>query len=87
MVFENKLEELGIEYKCIKPHTPKQNGKAERSHRKNQERFYFKKVFWSLEDIKNKVKHWIKEYNHFLMRLLGWLSSKEKLEEYRCKVK
>lgn len=33
-MFENTLEELGIEYKVIKPHTPKQNGKVERSHRK-----------------------------------------------------
>ena len=33
-MFEKKLEELGIEYKNIEPHTPKQNGKVERSHRK-----------------------------------------------------
>ena len=37
----------GLEYKVIKPHTPKQNGRAERSHRKDQERFYYKRIFYS----------------------------------------
>ena len=50
-MFEKTLEELGIEYKVIKPHTPKQNGRVERSHRKDQERFYYKRVFYSLEDL------------------------------------
>ena len=43
-MFEKTIEELGIEYKVIRPHTPKQNGRVERSHRKDQERFYYKKV-------------------------------------------
>ena len=33
-MFENTLEELGLEYKVIKPYTPKQNGRVERSYRK-----------------------------------------------------
>jgi transposase InsO family protein len=86
-MFENKLKELGIEYKQIKPHTPKQNGKVERSHRKDQERFYYEKIFYSLEDLKSRAKYWIREYNNFPMRPLGWMSPKEKLEEYMCKVK
>ncbi len=32
---ENKLEELGIRHKLIKPRTPRHNGKVERSHRKD----------------------------------------------------
>lgn len=47
------LEELGTEYKVVKPHTSKQNGRVERSHRKDQERFYYKRVFYSLEDLRN----------------------------------
>ena len=86
-LFEAKLKEKGIKHKLIKPHTPKQNGKVERSHRKDQERFYYEKVFHSLEDIKSRAKYWIKEYNNFPMRPLGWLSPNEKLEEYMCKVK
>ena len=86
-LFEEKLKELGIKHKLIKPHTPKQNGKVERSHRKDQERFYYNKVFYSLEDLRNRAKYWIREYNNFPMRPLGWLSPKEKLQEYMCKVK
>ena len=86
-IYESKLEELGIKQKLIKPHTPKQNGKVERSHRKDQERFYYQKVFSSLEDLRNRAKYWIKEYNNFPMRPLGWLSPREKLEEFISKVK
>ena len=58
------------------------NGKVERSHRKDQERFYYEKIFYSLEDLKNREKYWIREYNNFPMRPLGWLSPKEKYMEY-----
>lgn len=80
--FEKRLEELGIKHKLIKPYTPRHNGKVERSHRKDQERFYYKKVFCSFEDLVNRAKYWIKEYNNFPMRPLGWLSPKEKYLEY-----
>ena len=82
-LFESTLEELGIEYKVIKPHTPKQNGRVERSHRKDQERFYYNKVFYSLEDLRNRGTDWRKEYNNFPMRPLGWLSPKEFLKKYK----
>ena len=80
-MFENTLEELGLEYKVIKPHTPKQNGRVERSHRKDQERFYYKRIFYSLEDLRNQGKEWRKEYNNFPMRPLGWLSPREFIEK------
>jgi len=81
-MFETKLEEKGIKHKLIKPYTPRHNGKVERSHRKDQERFYYNKVFCSFEDLVNRAKYWIKEYNNFPMRPLGWLSPKEKYLEY-----
>ena len=81
-LFEQTLEDYGIKHKLIKPHTPKQNGKVERSHRKDQENFYYDKVFFSLDDLKNRAKYWINEYINFPMRPLGWLSPKEKLAEY-----
>lgn len=81
-IFEYTLEENGIKHKLIKPYTPRHNGKVERSHRKDQERFYYKKIFYSLEDLKNRAKYWIKEYNNFPMRPLKWLSPKEKYLEY-----
>ena len=84
-MFENKLKELGINHKLIKPKTPRHNGKVERSHRKDQERFYYNKVFCSFEDFKNRLKYWEKEYNNFPMKPLGWLSPNEKLEEFKLK--
>ena len=62
-----------------------QNGKVERSHRKDQERFYYKRVFVNLEDLKEKGKRWLIEYNNFPMRPLKWMSPKEKLLEYMAK--
>lgn len=82
-LFEKTLEELKIEYKVIKPHTPKQNGRVERSHRKDQERFYYKRVFCSLEDLRNRGADWRKEYNNFPMRPLGWLSPNDFLKRYK----
>ena len=81
-MFEKRLKELKIEHNLIRPHTPTQNGKVERSHRKDQERFYYKRVFVSLEDLKEKGKRWLIEYNNFPMRPLNWMSPKEKLLEY-----
>ena len=84
-MFEKRLKELKIEHRLIRPHTPTQNGKVERSHRKDQERFYYKRVFVSLEDLKEKGKRWLIEYNNFPMRPLKWKSPKEKLLEYMAK--
>ena len=81
-MFESKLEELGVKHKLIKPKTPRHNGKVERSHRKDQERFYYNKVFCSFEDFKNRLKYWEKEYNNFPMKPLNWLSPNEKYLEY-----
>ena len=81
--FEQTLEELGIKHKLIKPYTPRHNGKVERSHRKDQERFYYNKVFCSFEDLVNRAKYWIKEYNNFPMRPLGWLSPREFIKKYK----
>ncbi len=81
-MFQKKLEEKGIRHKLIKPYTPRHNGKVERSHRKDQERFYYNKVFCSFEDLVNRAKYYIKEYNNFPMRPLKWLSPREKYLEY-----
>ena len=81
-MFEKKLEELGIRHKLIKPKTPRHNGKVERSHRKDQERFYYNKIFCSFEDFKNRLKYWEREYNDFPMKPLGWKSPNEKLKDF-----
>lgn len=81
-LFEKRLKELGIRHKLIRPRTPRHNGKVERSHRKDQERFYYKRVFLSFEDFKEKLRYWEREYNNFPMKPLGWKSPNDKLKEY-----
>ena len=83
-MFEIKLEEFGIEHKLIRPRTPRHNGKVERSHRKDQERFYHNRVFVSFEDFKEKLRHWMREYNNFPMRPLNWMSPNEKLAKFQA---
>lgn len=69
--FENTLEKLRIKHKLI--NTLKENRKVERRLRKDQERFYYKKVFYSLENLKERGAYWRKEYNNFPIRPLGQL--------------
>ena len=83
--FEKALEKLEIKHKLIKPKTPRHNGKVERSHRKDQERFYYKKEFKSFEEFEKKLGYWEKEYNNFPMKPLGWKSPNEQLKEYKLK--
>ena len=83
-MFEKKLEELGIKHKLIRPRTPRHNRKVERSHRKDQERFYYERIFVSFEDFKEKLRHWNREYNNFPMKPLGWKSPNEKYESFQA---
>ena len=83
--FEKALEEMNIRHKLIKPKTPRHNGKVERSHRKDQERFYYKRKFKSFEEFEKKLGYWEKEYNSFPMKPLGWKSPNEQLKEYKLK--
>ena len=76
------LKSLGINHYKIRPRTPEHNGKVERSHRKDQERFYYKRIFISFEDFKEKLRHWNREYNNFPMQPLDWKSPNEKYLEY-----
>lgn len=80
--FEVYLKEHSINHDLIQPYTPKHNGKVERSHRKDNERFYRNRMFYSLEDARNQLKPYLKEYNNFPMAPLGWKSPNEYLRDY-----
>lgn len=71
-------QELGIKHKLIRPRTPWHNGKVERSHRNDQERFYNYLSFYSYEDLKNQMKSWLYRSNRIPMAVLGWVSPYEK---------
>ena len=81
-LFEKTLMELGIEYKRIKPYTPRHNGKVERSHGKDQLYFYNGRTFFNLNDLETQVARRMYEYNRFPMKPLGYLSPIEFLDNY-----
>lgn len=62
--FDILCNELEIPHYLIDPGKPAQNGKVERSHRTDQEKFYDENKFKSFEDLKQKMKIWNKKYNN-----------------------
>lgn len=78
---EHPLEKLcvflNIEHKRIKPRTPRHNGKVERSHRNDQERFYNYLKFYSLDDLRKQAAAYLKRSNRIPMRVLNYLTPKE----------
>ena len=70
--------ELHIKHKLIRPRTPQHNGKVERSHRNDQERFYNFLQFYSYDDLKIQMKRYLYRSNKIPMQVLGWKSPLEK---------
>lgn len=70
--------ETGINHKLIRPRTPWHNGKVERSHRNDQERFYNFLSFYSFDDLKLQMYRYMRRSNDIPMAVLGWLSPREK---------
>lgn len=85
-LFEQTLQKLGIHHKCIKPYTPRHNGKVERSHRKDNEYFYASHRFYSFADLQKQLAVWNRKYNNFPMRPLNWRSPKQVLSSFRISV-
>lgn len=63
-LLESFCSEYGIIHKLIRPRTPEHNGKVERSHRIDQDKFYRTLRFYSLDDLKIQGKAWNKKYNN-----------------------
>lgn len=53
-------EELKTAHKLIKLRTPRHNGKVERSHRNDQQRFYSHLFFYSYDDLLKQMKVYLK---------------------------
>ena len=71
------LNQLNITHQLIRPRTPRHNGKVERSHRNDQNRFYNFLSFYSYDDLKKQMKSYLKRSNNIPMQVLGWLSPLE----------
>lgn len=87
--FELTASKLNVKVKYIKPHTPKHNGKVERSHREDQRLFYSKaantgRQFKGLTDFRQKLHRHQSYTNHRPMRPLNYLSPLEYLAKHRC---
>lgn len=69
--FEQYLEQEKIAHKRIRPATPRHNGKVERVHRMDSERFYANRTFYSLEDANKQLRRYQIWDNNFPLLVLG----------------
>ncbi len=76
--FDIFCNEYQIKHHLIRPRTPWHNGKVERSHRNDQERFYNYLNFYSYSDLLTQMKRYMNRANRIPMKVLGWLSPVEK---------
>jgi len=67
----------------IDPGKPAQNGTVERSHREDQEKFYDRNEFKSIEDLQKKLQLWNTEYNNLEHCGLGGKTPLEFLSDYK----
>lgn len=89
-MFERTARRLNIKLKRIKPHTPKHNGKVERSHREDQKLFYseiirLNRLITDEESFRRRLKRHQDRTNNRAMRPLNYLTPKQYIDEYRAK--
>ena len=81
-LFESKLEENGILYHRIRIATPRHNGKVERQHRIDQQRFYNHLRMFNLEDGRKQLAVYQEESNDYIKHCLGLRSPNQVLQDY-----
>lgn len=79
--FDIECNKLGITHQLIRPRTPRHNGKVERSHRCDNERFYQRLKFYSFDDLQNQMKRYLSRSNNIGMTPLGYKTPNEKERE------
>ena len=72
---------FGIKHHVLRPRTPWHNGKVERSHRNDQDRFYNHLSFYSFHDLQVQMKRYLYRSNNIPMAVLGWKSPNQKHKE------
>lgn len=81
--FEAYLAQEGIRHKLIAVATPRHNGKVERSHRNDEERFYRNNSFFSLRYLKDRFTRYLRESNRQPLMAHGWRSASQVLRHYQ----
>ena len=81
-LFEEALIEMGIAYHRIRMATPRHNGKVERQHRTDEQRFYKHMCMYSLADGRRQLAVYQRASNDHIMTCLGMRSPNQLLELY-----
>lgn len=81
-LFEAYLEESGILYHRIRIATPRHNGKVERQHRLDEQRFYSRMKMFSLEDGRRQIARYNKLSNSISKCCLKFRSPNAVLADY-----
>ena len=81
-LFEEYLEENEIVYHRIQVATPRHNGKVERQHRLDEQRFYSKMRMYNLADGRKQLAKYNKISNNIPKCCLKYHSPNEVLEDY-----
>lgn len=81
-LFEQFLEDNGIIYHRIQVATPRHNGKVERQHRIDEQRFYRHMRMYNLEDGRKQLKRYNKISNNISKSCLKFRSPNAVLEDY-----
>lgn len=76
--FDLFCNDINIDHKLIRPRTPRHNGKVERSHRNDQERFYNHMSFYNYKDLMLQMKRYLTRSNNIPMQVLGWKTPLQK---------
>lgn len=81
-LFEEYLDECGIKYHRIQVATPRHNGKVERQHRLDEQRFYSKMRMYSLEDGRKQLAKYNRISNNISKSCLKYRSPNVVLADY-----
>ncbi len=81
-LFEQALIDMGIDYKRIRIATPRHNGKVERQHRTDQQRFYDKLRMFSLSDGRKQLEKYNRDSNNTIKTCLNLRSPNDVLFDY-----
>ena len=81
-LFEEALEKMGIEYKRIQIATPRHNGKVERQHRIDSERFYSQMRMFNLKDGRAQLAIYQKKSNNIIKSCLNMQTPNQVVEQY-----
>jgi len=81
-LFEEALEDMDVLYQRIRIATPRHNGKVERRHRTDGERFYSKMRMYDLSDGRRQLAAYQAKSNDYIMTCLNFRSPKQVLADY-----